>query len=197
MGAIFGKGGTAMSHDARMDPEPGGALPGGAAAQGAVSETMQEEAADRAAASRGYVPRPTQSFDDAEYTADRPVGAALGFTITAAVLMMISGLWNFLEGLAAIIKGQFFVVLPNYVYNVSITGWGWIHLILGAAVFVAGAFLFMDKMWARIVGVVLACLSAVANFLYIPYSPVWSVIVIALDVFIVWALLAPRDRYAS
>jgi hypothetical protein len=140
------------------------------------------------------VPRPTQSFDDAGYTEARPTGAALGFTITAAVLMMVSGLWNFLEGLAAIIKGQFFVVLPNYVYNVSITSWGWIHLILGAAVFVAGAFLFMDKLWARIVGVVLACLSAVANFLYIPYSPVWSVIVIAVDVFIVWALLAPRDR---
>ncbi len=149
------------------------------------------------AATGPSVPRPAQSFDDARYAEARPTGAALGFTLTAAVLMMVSGLWNFLEGLAAIIKGQFFVVLPNYVYNISITGWGWIHLIVGTAVFVAGAFLFMDKVWARVVGVVLACLSAVTNFLYIPYTPVWSVIVIALDVFIVWALLAPRNQYAA
>lgn len=169
-----------------------------AEAGGAAAQAAEAEARQRDAAARGYVPRPAQSYDDtAQYTEPRPTGAVLGWTITAAVLMMVSGLWNFLEGLAAIIKGQFFIVLPNYVYNVSVTSWGWIHLILGAAVFVAGAFLFMDKMWARIVGVVLACLSAVANFLYIPYFPVWSVIVIAVDVFIVWALLAPRDRYAS
>lgn len=144
----------------------------------------------------GAVPRPTRSFDDASYDDARPTGAALGFTITAAVLMLVSGLWSFLEGLAAIIKGQFFVVTPNYVYNISVTGWGWIHLIVGVLVFVAGAALFMDKLWARVVGVALACISAVVNFLYIPYYPVWSIIVIAVDVFIVWALLAPRTRYA-
>lgn len=156
-----------------------------------VTGTQQDVAA------RQYVPRPTESFDDAGYVKERPTGAVLGFTITASVLMMVSGLWNFLEGLAGIIKGQFFVVTPNYVYSLSATSWGWIHLIVGAVVFVAGAFLFMDKLWARIVGVVLACISGVINFLYIPYSPVWSVIIIALDVFIVWALLAPRRRYAD
>jgi hypothetical protein len=140
------------------------------------------------------VPRPAQSYDDTSYAEARPTGAALGLTITAAVLMMVSGLWSFLEGLAAIIRGQFFVVLPNYVYSISVTSWGWIHLIVGALIFVAGAFLFMDKMWARVVGVALACISAVVNFLYIPYSPVWSVVVIALDVFIVWALLSPRNQ---
>jgi hypothetical protein len=164
-------------------------------------DARQEAAAGTAQGPQGAqgtaVPRPTKSFDDAtRYAEGEPRGAVLGFTLTAAVLMMVSGLWSFLEGLAAIIKGQFFVVLPNYVYNISVTGWGWIHLIIGAAVFVAGAFLFMDKMWARIVGVVLACISAVVNFLYIPYSPVWSVIVIGLDVFIVWALLAPRNQRA-
>lgn len=141
------------------------------------------------------VPRPTQSFDDTHHGHARPIGAALGLTLAAAVLMMVSGLWNFLEGLAAIIRGDFFVVLPNYVYSISVTGWGWFHLILGAVVFLAGAALFLDKTWARIVGVVLVCVSAVVNFLYIPYSPVWSVVLIAVDVFIVWALLAPRHEY--
>jgi hypothetical protein len=143
------------------------------------------------------VPRPAQSFDDTSYEEGRPTGAALGFSVTAAVLMMVSGLWSFLEGLAALIKGQFFAVSANYVYRINVTGWGWIHVIIGAAVFTVGVFLLMDKLWARVVGVAVACLSAVANFLYIPYSPIWSVVVIALDIFIVWALLSPRNRYVG
>jgi hypothetical protein len=143
------------------------------------------------------VPRPAQSFDDTTYQEGRPTGAVLGLSVTAAVLMMVSGLWSFLEGLAALIKGQFFVVSPNYAYRISVTGWGWIHLIIGVAVFLTGVFLLMDRLWARVAGVALACLSAIASFLYIPYSPVWSVVVIALDIFIVWALLAPRNRYVG
>lgn len=144
-----------------------------------------------------YVPRPSSGYEQVGTGyqgagGDRPSGAVVGWTAFAAVIMMISGVWSFLEGLAAIIKGQFFVVLPNYAYNVSITGWGWTHLILGILVFLAGAALFADMLWARIAGVVLAVLSAIANFLYIPYQPVWSIIVIALDVFVIWALLTPR-----
>jgi hypothetical protein len=167
-----------------------------AAGAGVPTDTRPGDGTQQDRGSRQYVPRPARSYDGTGAAEPRPAGAVLGFTITAAVLMMVSGLWNFLEGLAAIIKGQFFVVLPSYVYNVSVTTWGWWHLVIGAAVFVAGAALLVrDKVWARIIGVVIACLSAITNFLYIPYSPVWSVVVIALDVFIVWALLAPRTRY--
>jgi len=168
-----------------MTETPAGSRPGD------VTQAPQD------ASARQYVPRPTRSFDDTTYEEAEPRGAVLGLTITAAVLMMVSGLWSFLVGLAAIIKSQFFVVSPNYVYSISVTGWGWIHLILGVLVFTAGVFLFMDKVWARIVGVVLACFSAIASFLYIPYYPLWSIVVIALDIFIVWALLAPRNRYAG
>src|ERR1700743_1634753 len=65
-----------------------------------------------------------------------------GMTAIAAVLMMLSGVWNFLEGLAAVLKQQFFVVLPNYAFNVSVSGWGWTHLILGLVVAAAGLCLF-------------------------------------------------------
>jgi hypothetical protein len=120
----------------------------------------------------------------------------MGLTAMAAVLMMLSGLWSFLEGLAAIIKQQFFVTLPNYAFNVSVSGWGWTHLILGIVIFLAGACLFTDMLWARMTGVALASISAVANFLYIPYYPVWSIVVIAIDVFVIWALLTPRRRFS-
>jgi hypothetical protein len=152
--------------------------------------------AGRHEAPRQYVPRPTPEYDDAYYEETGPTGAAKGLTIFAAIMLMLSGIMNFLEGLGAIINGRFYVVLPNYAFNVSVTSWGWWHLIMGVVVFAAGACLVMDMLWARIAGVVLAGISAVVNFLYIPYSPIWSVVIIALDVFVIWALLAPRNQPA-
>jgi hypothetical protein len=147
-------------------------------------------------AGRQYVPRPAPHYDDSAGALREPSGAAIGFTMAAAVLMMLSGAWNFLEGLGAILRGSYYVVLPNYTYNLSVSGWGWFHLILGAVVFIAGACLFTDQMWARVAGIAVASISAIVNFLYIPYMPVWSIALIALDVAVIWALLAPRYRWA-
>jgi vacuolar-type H+-ATPase subunit I/STV1 len=148
-------------------------------------------------ATRQYVPRPAPGYDDVSGAAGRPGGAVGGLTLMAAVLMMLSGIWGFLEGLAAVIRGSFFVVLPHYAYSVSITGWGWIHLILGVVVFATGmAILLKDALWARILGVVLVSFSAIANFVFIPYQPVWSIVLIAIDLAVIWALLSPRREWA-
>jgi hypothetical protein len=146
---------------------------------------------------RQYIPpQPAWQRDDTRSSAGSGGGLAVaGFTALAAVLMVLSGLWMFFEGLAAIVRGGFFVVLPNYAYDISTTGWGWIHLILGIVVLAAGLCLFADMAWARVTGIILATISAVLNFLYIPYYPLWSIVVIALDVFVIWALMSPRRRY--
>jgi hypothetical protein len=162
---------------------------GAGTATGTASGTTGAGQAD---AARGYVPRPAPGYDDVRYESQGPSGFALGMTLVAAVFMMIGGLFDFFEGLAALIRGQFFVVLPNYAFSVSVTGWGWLHLITGIVVFATGAALLTDHLWARIAGVVIASLSAVMNFVMLPYQPVWAVVVIALDIFIVWALLSPR-----
>jgi hypothetical protein len=141
------------------------------------------------------VPRPAPHY---EATA-RPAGrspAAMGVTIGAAMFMMLSGIWNFFEGLAGIIRGSYFVVLRSYAFEMSAVAWGWFHLILGALVFAAGIALFTDALWARVVGVCLVSLSAVVNFLYIPYAPAWSIIILALDVLVIWALATPRRGWA-
>jgi hypothetical protein len=151
------------------------------------------QSAAQAEARRGYVPRQASGYE-AQTRQDEPSGLALGFTIVAAAFMMVSGILAFFEGLAAIIRGSFFVVLPNYAFNLSATGWGIIHLILGVFVFAAGAALFTDKLWARVTGVVLASFSAIANFVFLPYYPVWAIVMIAIDLFIIWALLYPRIR---
>ena len=163
---------------------------------GAPGDTTQGTAPTSATsgAPGPYVPRPAPGYDDVRYENEGPSGLALGLTLMAAALMMISGVFDFFAGLAAILRGSFFVTLPNYAFSLSIHGWGWLHLITGVVVFVTGAALLTDQMWARIAGVVIASLSAVMNFVMLPFYPVWAIVVIAIDVFIIWALLTPRHR---
>lgn len=163
----------------------------GTAAAGA--EAAAAPGTGQAGGAHRYVPRPAPGYDDV--TRDRgPRGAVIGLTMMASVFLMISGLFGFFEGLAAIIRGSFFVVLPNYVYSLSATGWGWVQLITGVIAFATGAALMWDKFWARILGSVIAGLSAVVNFVFLPYYPVWAIIIIAVDVLVIWALLTPRHR---
>ena len=125
-------------------------------------------------------------------------GVAVGFTYFAAILMMLSGGFEILQGLSAIIRKHLYVVNSDYIYKISVTGWGWIHLILGVIVLLAGIALLGGALWARIVGIALAVLISVANFLWLPYYPVWAIVIIALNVIIIWALAAHgRDVAAN
>ncbi len=114
---------------------------------------------------------------------------AYGLSAFAGAVMLLVGIFQALAGIAAIFEDEFFVVRPNYVYDVDVTTWGWIHLILGAIVAFAGIAIYTGAVWARSIGVLLAVLSAVANFFFIPYYPVWSVLIIALNIAVIWALV--------
>jgi hypothetical protein len=114
----------------------------------------------------------------------------VGFTIFAAWIMIIIGIFHAIAGLAAIIENEFLVTTPNYVLEFDVTTWGWIHLIAGIIVVFAGFGLFSGAVWARSVGVIMAVISAIANFAFIPYYPVWSIVIIALNVAVIWALTA-------
>jgi hypothetical protein len=121
-----------------------------------------------------------------------------GLVVFAGVMMILLGSFHALEGLTAILKDKFFVFTPtNYLISVDVTGWGWIHLIGGVVVALAGFFVFSGAVWARAVGIVLAVLSAIANFLFIPYYPFWSLLMIALDIFVIWALAVHRREVAA
>ena len=122
----------------------------------------------------------------------REIAAGWGTTFAGA-MMIIVGLFEFFQGLVAVINGnQFFVTTPNYVFQFNATTWGWIHLIFGAVIAVAGLFIFTGNIVARSLGMFLAGLQAVANFMWLPYSPLWSIIIIAIDVFIIWSLATLR-----
>lgn len=118
-----------------------------------------------------------------------------GWTAFAAALMIFGGAMAVLQGISAIAEDDVFVATRDYVFQFNLTGWGWIHLILGIVIVLAGCALFTGAFWARAVGVVLAGLGALANFAWLPHYPLWSIVLIALDVFIIWALCAgPGER---
>jgi hypothetical protein len=134
------------------------------------------------------------SHSDNEYS-----GGAVGLTVFAAILMMLGGGWSIIVGLAGIANDAVWGVVPAigteeqgdaYVFALDTTTWGWIHLLLGLLVLFAGLALLRGATWARVVGVILAVLSAIANFLWLPWYPIWAISVIVLDVFIIWALTA-------
>lgn len=116
-------------------------------------------------------------------------GWAYGFAAFAGAVMLLVGIFQGLAGIAAIFENEFFVAGSNYLYEVDVTAWGWIHLIIGVILVFAGIGIYTGAVWARSIGVFLAILSAVANFLFIPYYPVWAVLIIALNIAIIWALV--------
>jgi hypothetical protein len=124
-------------------------------------------------------------------------GSTVGFVAFAGVMLILVGVFHVFTGLAAIIEDEFFVVGVNYAYEFDATAWGWIHLIGGAIVIAAGYGIFNGATWARVIGITLASLSAVANFFFIPYQPIWAILIIALDVLVIAALAAYGPREAG
>lgn len=117
-----------------------------------------------------------------------PSGAAVGLTVFAGTVMIIVGVLHAIQGLVALFNDTFYVIGQEYVFQFDVTTWGWIHLLLGILVGFAGFFVFRGAVWARTIGVIIAALSVIVNFAWLPYYPVWSLIIIALDVFVIWAL---------
>ncbi|NIK59272.1 DUF7144 family membrane protein [Kribbella shirazensis] len=117
--------------------------------------------------------------------------AMTGVAFAATMLLMI-GAFQAIAGFAAIIDDEYFVRVRGYAFDLDITAWGWIHLILGLALVATGIGLFSRAVWAGVIAVFLTVLSAVDNFFFIPYAPFWSLLLIALDVWVIWALTRPR-----
>ncbi|MET8663876.1 DUF7144 family membrane protein [Streptomyces tendae] len=113
---------------------------------------------------------------------------ATGLAAFAAVMLFLAGLLTLFRGIMAIAEDDVFVTTPNYVFQFDLTGWGWIHLALGALAMVVSAGLLKTATWARVTGVAIAGLVIIANFLSLPYYPVWSVVMITISGFIIWAL---------
>ncbi|HSW79424.1 MAG TPA: hypothetical protein VLG47_01480 [Candidatus Saccharimonadales bacterium] len=119
---------------------------------------------------------------------DDDVSGWVGWQYFAASLMMLAGVFQFIAGLVALFKDQVFLVAPSNLILLDYTQWGWVHLLIGVVLFLTSFSLFAGNMWGRTVGIVLAALSAIANFTFLQAYPWWSLIVIILDVLIIYAI---------
>ncbi|MDQ0989520.1 hypothetical protein [Streptomyces sp. V3I7] len=122
---------------------------------------------------------------------------AEGLVTFGAVMLLVAGLLSIFRGIMGIANDDVFYVTRDYVFHFDLTGWGWIHLILGAIAVIISVGLFQGAAWARVLGVVVAVLIIITHFMALPYSPVWSFVVIAVSVLIIWALCLGRPEETS
>ena len=121
---------------------------------------------------------------------NQPSGMAVGFTAFAGVMMIMVGVFQAFAGLSALLKDTVYVVGVDYAFSFDVTTWGWIHMLIGLVLILAGFGVFSGSVMARSVGVLIAGVSAIANFIFLFgwNQPFWSMLIIAVDVIIIWAL---------
>jgi hypothetical protein len=119
-----------------------------------------------------------------------PSGLAVGVTITAAIILILAGIFDAMQGVVGLATNEFYVTTQKWIFQFDVTTWGWIHVVVGLIAVIAGVGLFSGAVWARTLGVIIAAVSIIANFLWLPYYPVWAVLIIVFDLFVIWALTA-------
>jgi len=113
-----------------------------------------------------------------------------GWILFAGVMMIIGGSLNLLYGIVAAVNDEWVVFTNRADVYLDVSQWGWVHIIVGSIVLLAGIGLFSGNILARIVGVIVAGVSLVVNFFFIPVYPFWALTVITIDALVIWALTA-------
>ncbi|MFD4029074.1 hypothetical protein ACFWVP_00655 [Streptomyces sp. NPDC058637] len=121
---------------------------------------------------------------------------AAGGTMFAGILLLVDGILAVIKGIAGLASDDVYARIDDYTFKFDVTAWGWIHLILGIVLVLVGLGILKGAGWARAVGVGLAGLTLIANFMWLPYQPVWAIISIAIDTFVIWALCTDRSKAA-
>ncbi len=117
-----------------------------------------------------------------------------GWAAFAGVLMVLAGFFQALVGVSAIVKNTVYFVGPYNILTVDIASWGWVHLLLALAILFAGLSVLKGNAYGRVVGVLLAGISALVNMAFIPAYPIWSILVMTVDVLIIYALVVHGDE---
>ena len=114
----------------------------------------------------------------------------VGWIAFAGVMMILLGTFHAIQGLVALFQDEYFLVAKSgLTIHVDYTTWGWVHLILGIIIALTGFALFTGAVWARALGVVIVMISAVVNIGFLAAYPIWSVLMIAVDILVIWALI--------
>lgn len=115
-------------------------------------------------------------------------GTAFGITVVAAALLFVAGIVGIFAGISAIAGDDIYVATPDYIYEFNLTTWGWIHLIVGIIAIIVAGGLGVGSGWARVSAIIIASLSIITQFLWLPYNPWWAILIIVLDLIVIWAV---------
>ncbi|MHA6762129.1 DUF7144 family membrane protein [Streptacidiphilus sp. PAMC 29251] len=137
--------------------------------------------------------RPGRTSPGSSPVSARQDGWVSGLVLFGGVVMLVDGVFAILRGIMGIAKNNIFVTTPTYAFHFNLTAWGWIQLALGVVLVIVGAAVLKGAAWGRFAGIFIASLSALGNLLSMPYYPLWSLIAVALDVAVIWALCVYRS----
>jgi hypothetical protein len=129
-----------------------------------------------------------QTYPGAQPPSTEPSGWAMGWTAFAAIMMVIQGFWWLFAAFIAIVDDTFYIAGEQYIFQFDTTTWGWIHLLLGIVILIAGLSLFTGAVWARTVGVIMAAIAMLVAFAWLPWYPIFAILLIAISAAVIWAL---------
>jgi hypothetical protein len=123
------------------------------------------------------------------YRPERPETGWAGWVRFAAFLMILNGALQALQGFAALVNPDYYrVTSSGLAVSINYTGWGWIHLIIGVALFASGMGVLSGNLLARIVGIVFVGINALTALVFLEAAPGWGIVMITLDVVVIYAL---------
>ena len=117
-----------------------------------------------------------------------------GWVVFASIMLIMAGVFGIIDGLVALIHDEVYLVTKDEIVAFDFTTWGWIHLIVGIIVTTAGFAVMSGQLWARMVGVLAATASAIAQIAFITAFPFWSVLIIGIDILIIYGLLVHGEE---
>ncbi|HQR27667.1 MAG TPA: hypothetical protein PLP61_11565 [Nocardioides sp.] len=119
---------------------------------------------------------------------------ASGISVFAGVILISGGVFQAAQGMAAAHNDKIYGAVDDYLFKTDLSAWGWVHIVVGAVMVLVGASILAGKKWAIAVGIGVAALSALSNFLFLPHYPLWALVLIAFDVAVIWALSTEFER---
>ena len=126
-----------------------------------------------------------------------PGGTALGITAAAGLILMLVGVFGMIQGIVGLLDNDLYVVTNKWLFELDATAWGWGHILIGLVALCAGVGLFFGRFWARTIAIFVAAFSILANFAWLPYYPIWALLVIGFDLFVIWAVTVHGNDFRA
>ena len=126
-----------------------------------------------------------------------PDGSVLGITAAAGLILMLTGVFGMIQRIVGIVDNDLYVVTNKWLFELDAIAWGWGHILIGLISLCAGVGLFFGGRWARALAIVIAVFGILANCAWLPYYPMWAVLVIAFDLFVIWAVTVHGSDFGA